>query len=123
MIEQRISFDLPAPWSGSTFDAELVGPINYLVGPNGSGKSRFAEKLRSHLKAHSLRARLLGTDRLREMANPGTLGRYLGDNFATGYAKSEFRLSAQRRAGTDRASIPFCCSTTDWISASGSKRH
>ena len=44
MIERQISVDLPTPWSGGTFDAELVGPINYLVGPNGSGKSRFAER-------------------------------------------------------------------------------
>ena len=90
MIEKRIFFDLPAPWSGSTFDAELVGSINYLVGPNGSGKSRFAEKLRSHFNDQSLRVRLLGADRLREMANPGVLGPYLGDNFATGYAKNLF---------------------------------
>ena len=45
MIEERISIDLPTPWPGGTFEAELVGPINYLVGPNGSGKSRFAAKL------------------------------------------------------------------------------
>lgn len=35
MIEEQISIHLPAPWSGGTFEANLVGPINYLVGPNG----------------------------------------------------------------------------------------
>ena len=103
MIKKRISIDLPAPWSGGTFDAELVGPINYLVGPNGSGKSRFAEKLLSHFKAQSLRARLLGTDRLREMANPGTIGRYFGDNFAAGYAKSNFDFL--REAGGEGSGV------------------
>ena len=31
MIERQISVDLPPPWSGGTFDAEEVGPINALV--------------------------------------------------------------------------------------------
>ena len=90
MIESRISIDLPAPWPGGKFDAELMGPINYLVGPNGSGKSRFAEKLKSYFQAQSLSVRLLGTDRLREMANPGAGASYFGDSFADGYPKRRF---------------------------------
>ena len=103
MISERISIDLPAPWSGGTFDAEQVGPINYLVGPNGSGKSRFAAKLLGHFTARSLRARLLGTDRLREMANPGAFARYFGDHFATGYAKSNFNYL--REAGGEGSGV------------------
>ena len=104
MIEERISIDLPAPWPGGTFEAELVGPINYLVGPNGSGKSRFAAKLLGQFRARSLRARLLGTDRLREMANPGRIGTYFGDNFAAGYSKSTFdhlRGAGEEGSGVD----------------------
>ena len=104
MIEERFSIGLPAPWPGGTFEAELVGPINYLVGPNGSGKSRFAAALLGHFRNRSLRARLLGTDRLREMANPGTIGGYFGDHFATGYAKSAFprlRSAGEEGSGVD----------------------
>ena len=104
MIEERISIDLPAPWSGGTFEAEHVGPINYLVGPNGSGKSRFAAKLLGQFRARSLRVRLLGTDRLREMANPGRIGGYFGDNFAAGYAKNTFdhlRGAGEEGSGVD----------------------
>ena len=42
MIEEAITFVLPQPWAGETFEIDEVGPVNYLVGPNGSGKSRFA---------------------------------------------------------------------------------
>ena len=104
MIEERISIDLPTPWPGGTFEAELVGPINYLVGPNGSGKSRFAAELLGQFRARSLRARLLGTDRLREMANPGRLGQYFGDSFAAGYMKSSFaelRSAGEEGSGVD----------------------
>ena len=104
MIEERISIGLPAPWPGGTFEAECVGPINYLVGPNGSGKSRFAAQLLGHFRARSLRARLLGTDRLREMANPGRIGTYFGDNFAAGYSKSTFdhlRGAGEEGSGVD----------------------
>ena len=103
MIERRISIDLPAPWSGDTFDAELVGPVNYLVGPNGSGKSRFGETLLSHFKAQSFSARLLSTDRLREMANPGTFASYYGDNFVAGYPKSSF--DQLRKAGGEGSGV------------------
>lgn len=104
MIEQPISIDLPAPWPGGTFEAELVGPINYLVGPNGSGKSRFAAALLRHFKEHSLAARLLSTDRLREMTSPGAIGAYFGDNFASGYSKDAFaqlRGAGEEGSGVD----------------------
>ena len=122
MIEKEISVDLPSPWSGGTFDADRVGPINYLVGPNGSGKSRFAERLLRHFEDQSFKAKLLGTDRLREMANPGQIGRSNGDHFAAGYPKSSFEHLRQAGGGKDRASIPFCCLKTDWTSASAVKR-
>ena len=81
----------------------MIGSINYLVGPNGSGKSRFATALLSQLKNRAGGARLLGTDRLREMANPGLLGRYWGDQLANGYAKNSFdRL---RKAGAEGSGV------------------
>ena len=92
MIAEQISLNLPSPWSGVTFEADEVGPINYLVGPNGSGKSRFASELRRHLESRSSKTRLLGTDRLREMSNPGSLGGYFGDSFSTGIAKQHFEV-------------------------------
>ena len=103
MIEKEISVDLPSPWSGGTFDADRVGPINYLVGPNGSGKSRFAERLLRHFEDQSFKAKLLGTDRLREMANPGQLGRSYGDHFAAGYPKSSFEHL--RQAGGEGSGV------------------
>ena len=88
---------------GGTFEIHEVGPVNYLVGPNGSGKSRFAIGLLNELKSRGRGARLLGTDRLREMADPGRLGRYWGDNLESGYAKSSFdRL---REAGAEGSGI------------------
>ena len=104
MIDHRISIALPEPWSGESFDAEVIGSINYLVGPNGSGKSRFASALLSQLNNREGGARLLGTDRLREMSNPGPLGRYWGDNFANGYAKNSFgqlRMAGAEGSGVD----------------------
>ena len=103
MIEKEISVDLPSPWSGGTFDADRVGPINYLVGPNGSGKSRFAERLLRHFEDQSFKAKLLGTDRLREMANPGQIGRSNGDHFAAGYPKSSFEHL--RQAGGEGSGV------------------
>lgn len=46
MIEQRVSFALPKPWTGQSFTMERFGEISFLVGPNGSGKSRFASSLK-----------------------------------------------------------------------------
>ena len=104
MIEQKISIDLPLPWSNKTFETNELGPINYLVGPNGSGKSRFAAQLLNQLNGQAQDARLLGTDRLKEMANPGVSANYFGDNFASGYSKSHFnnfRQAGQEGSGID----------------------
>ena len=103
MIDERIAVDLPAPWSQGKFETDVVGPINYLVGPNGSGKSRFAVELLRQLKSRPRGARLLGTDRLSEMANPGALGGYWGDNLSLGYAKSSFEQL--RKAGSEGSGI------------------
>ncbi len=103
MIEDHITIKLPVPWSNDQFDTEVIGPINYLVGPNGSGKSRFAVALLQQLKSRQNGARLLGTDRLREMANPGSLGNYWGDHLSAGYAKTSF--SQLRRAGEEGSGI------------------
>ena len=103
MIDKRIAVDLPAPWSHGRFEAEVVGPINYLVGPNGSGKSRFAAELLKQLNKRPTGARLLGTDRLREMADPGSIGRYFGDSLRSGFAKSHF--DALREAGAEGSGI------------------
>ena len=104
MIDEQISIDLPLPWSNQAFETNELGAINYLVGPNGSGKSRFAAELLNQLKGRTNGARLLGTDRLKEMANPGVSGRYFGDSFASGYAKSHFnnfRQAGQEGSGID----------------------
>ena len=103
MIAEPISINLPPPWSGATFEADEVGPINYLVGPNGSGKSRFANELHDHLNKRASKARLLSTDRLREMSNPGSLGGYFGDNFQLGIAKTHF--DQLRAAGAEGSGI------------------
>lgn len=104
MIDERIAIDLPTPWDGGRFETGCIGPINYLVGPNASGKSRFAAELLRHLNSRGTCARLLGTDRLREMADPGTLGNYLGDSLRAGYSKSLFdwlRREGARGSGID----------------------
>ena len=104
MIEEAITFVLPQPWAAEeTFEIDEVGPVNYLVGPNGSGKSRFAIGLLSQLKNRGRGARLLGTDRLREMADPGQLGNYWGDHLRSGYAKNSF--DQLRQAGAEGSGI------------------
>ena len=103
MIDEQLAVDLPAPWSQSKFETAVLGSINYLVGPNGSGKSRFASELLRELKRRPRGARLLGTDRLSEMANPGPLGGYWGDNLSSGYAKSSF--DQLRKAGAEGSGI------------------
>ena len=103
MIDEQISIDLPLPWSNQPFDTDKLGAINYLVGPNGSGKSRFANELLNLLKERAKGARLLGADRLKEMANPGVSVRFWGDNFASGYAKKD--LNNFRRAGEEGSGI------------------
>ena len=103
MIDEQITVPLPAPWTQGKFETEVIGSINYLVGPNGSGKSRFAAELLSQLNSRPGGARLLGTDRLREMADPGAVGRYWGDHFLSGYAKSSF--GQLRQAGAEGSGI------------------
>ena len=104
MIDEKISIDLPLPWSDEKFETDELGAINYLVGPNGSGKSRVAAELLNQIKGRANGARLLGTDRLKEMANPGVSANYFGDNFASGYSKrdfSNFRQAGQEGSGID----------------------
>ena len=70
---------------------------------NGSGKTRFASQLLAQLRRIDPNARLLGTDRLSEMAWPGSIGRYLGDHFESGFAKNQF--DALRAAGKEGSGI------------------
>jgi hypothetical protein len=86
MIDLKLSFDLPVPWSGKKFEISQVGAINFLVGPNGSGKSKFAAALRSRLG----NVRMLGTDRLSGMEQDNPLWQFFGDRLAAGLAKSHF---------------------------------
>ena len=99
MIDLHLQFQLPPPWKDEVFDANQIGPINFLVGPNGSGKSQFANQLAGSLP----NARLLGTDRLRGMEQSGALDRFAGDRFNNGFAKSQFRNLKQ--AGTAGSGI------------------
>lgn len=87
MINKELSFDLPIPWKQKKFETSQIGTINFLVGPNGSGKSKFAEALRSHLG----NARMLGTDRLSGMEQTSALRNFIGDPFASGFAKNQFK--------------------------------
>lgn len=103
MIDDRITLELPAPWSQERFHIDQIGPVNYLVGPNGSGKTRFASELLKTLSSRPGGARLLGTDRLMGMANPGRFGSYFGDSFSSGYAKNHF--GPLREAGTEGSGI------------------
>ena len=104
MIDTNLSFPLPQPWSGETFETRQIGPINYLVGPNGSGKSRFALTLLKQLNHRSAVARLLGTDRLSGMEQNIPLKAFFGDHFATGFAKNHFdhlRQAGEAGSGID----------------------
>ena len=103
MIEQHLSIELPAPWMTGVFEAERIGEINFLVGPNGSGKSKFAYRLFQSLGGRNGDARILGTDRLSDMAAAGSLGNYWGDHLAEGFARNHF--SAFRAAGTEGSGI------------------
>ena len=103
MIEKQLSFSLPLPWTNQAFETDRIGAINFLVGPNGTGKSRFALQLFNQLGGKGGPVRLLGTDRLSEMAWPGSLGNYWGDQLATGFAKNHF--NAFRTAGTEGSGI------------------
>lgn len=114
MIDEQISIALPAPWSNATFQANEVGAINYLVGPNGSGKSRFAAALLRRLQSRPSKARLLSTDRLREMSNPGSLGNVFGDYFRTGIPQNQFeQLRNAGREGSGIDALPLLVDRID----------
>ena len=103
MINLSLSFELPTPWAGETFNTEKIGSINYLVGPNGSGKSQFALALFNHLRSTGNSSRLLSTDRLRGMEQSRSIERFIGDHFNDGYPKNEFGY--YKKAGTEGAGI------------------
>ncbi len=103
MINLSLSFELPTPWAGETFNTEKIGSINYLVGPNGSGKSQFALALFNHLRSTGNSSRLLSTDRLRGMEQSRSIEKFIGDHFNGGYPKNEF--GHYKKAGTEGAGI------------------
>ncbi|KQV09436.1 MerR family transcriptional regulator [Devosia sp. Root413D1] len=55
-----LSFELPWPWGGETFELRQIKPLSYIIGPLGSGKTRLAQKLTEALPG----ALFLGLDRL-----------------------------------------------------------
>lgn len=104
MISQHIKINLPPPWENQGFDADQIGPINFLVGPNGSGKSQFAGALLSRLnQLFEGNARLLSTDRLGTMEQTDHLRYFVGDNFSSGYSRSI--LNDSRRQGMEESGI------------------
>jgi DNA-binding transcriptional MerR regulator len=44
-----VSFDLPWPWNGETFEMRHIPSLNFITGPLGSGKTRFAQRLAESL--------------------------------------------------------------------------
>ena len=90
MIETNLSFSLPQPWSGETFETQQIGPINYLVGPNGSGKSQFARSLFNQLRIQLGGGRLLDTDRLGGMEQSASIDNFFGRHFSSGFSKGNF---------------------------------
>lgn len=100
MIDLKLLFNLPLPWSGQQFEVNKIGAINYLVGPNGSGKSKFAAALKSCLR----NARMLGTDRLSGMEQTNPLRNFMGDHFSQGFAKgrfNDFKQAGMQGSGID----------------------
>ncbi len=91
MTEQPISFVLPKPWAGETFQVDRLGNLSFLVGPNGSGKSRFADALKNVLP----NARLLGTDRLEGMGRHPLANTVISDHALNGYQKNQFHYFKQ----------------------------
>lgn len=55
-----VSFELPWPWGGETFELRQLKPLAYIIGPLGSGKTRLAQKLAETLPG----GLFLGLDRL-----------------------------------------------------------
>lgn len=97
MIELELSFPLPLPWNGESFECRSIGAINFLVGPNGSGKSQFVRRLTGELGG-----RLLASDRLSGMERP-RFRTLTGDPFQEGIGKNQFGYV--RQAGVDGAGI------------------
>jgi len=58
----RVSFALPWPWGGETFELNDIPLLTYIIGPLGSGKTRLAMRLAETLP----QAAFLGLDRLAE---------------------------------------------------------
>ena len=103
MIDKHLSFSLPQPWEGKSFETQQIGTINYLVGPNGSGKSQFASVLFNQLNQGG-NARLLGTDRLSGMEQTVPLRAIVGDTFGQGFSKNLFphlRTAGEQGSGID----------------------
>jgi DNA-binding transcriptional MerR regulator len=55
-----VSFDLPWPWNGETFEMRHIPSLNFITGPLGSGKTRFAQRLAETLDD----AQFVGLDRI-----------------------------------------------------------
>ena len=55
-----VSFDLPWPWNGETFEMRDIPSLSFITGPLGSGKTRFAQRLVETL--HD--AKFVGLDRI-----------------------------------------------------------
>ena len=128
MISQIVPLTLPIPWDGQQFSIERLGAHSFLVGPNGSGKSRFANALKGALP----NARLLGTVRLEGMSAPPMSAVFGGDNFKSGYQKSNFwsfphggwrRLRHRRLHHLRSASRHSCHSPSDAELALQSRNH
>ncbi len=103
MIDKHLSFSLPQPWEGKSFETQQIGTINYLVGPNGSGKSQFASVLFNQLNQGG-NARVLGTDRLSGMEQTVPLRDIVGDTFGQGFSKNLFphlRTAGKQGSGID----------------------
>ena len=104
MIKVELSFQLPPPWDGASFQTSHIGEINYLVGPNGSGKSQFAQSLYDELRRLNLHPRLLGTDRLTGMERIHAFSQFVSDPFREGLGKNQFQHlkgAGQLGAGID----------------------
>ena len=54
-----VSFALPWPWGGETFELPALRPLTFIVGPLGSGKTRLAMRLAEALPG----AKFIGLDR------------------------------------------------------------
>ena len=104
MIETNLSFRLPHPWENNElFEANQIGPINFLVGPNGSGKSQFSNILYNQLRTQFGSGRLLGTDRLGGMEQSAAIDNFFGRHFSSGFSKGNF--AGLKKAGAAGSGI------------------